>query len=51
MITEVFLEPCQTSMMKGFWKNNSQLLITQYFRKKLHRRCLTGSKYAFVLHN
>ena len=31
---EAYLEPCQTSMTKFFFKNNQRLLAIKYFRKK-----------------
>ena len=39
-LTETYLEPCQTSTMKLLYENSYRLLAINYFRKKVHHRCL-----------
>ena len=41
--SEVYLEPSQTSTVELFCENSRQLKAVNYFRKKLHRTCSTGS--------
>ena len=37
---EVYLGPYQTSMMDHFFESSLRLKSVNYFRKKLHRRCI-----------
>ena len=41
------MEQSQTSMMERSCENSYRLKAVIHFRKKLYRKCSTGSKYTF----
>ena len=48
-LVESHLESCQTSAMELSYENNKRLWLLDDFRKKLHRRCLTGLRICLLL--
>ena len=49
MRSEAYSKPYQTSEMEFSFENREQLKAVNYFRKKLHIRCLTVSLVKYLL--
>lgn len=47
--TKTYLKPCQTAMAERLCENRLELLVINYFKKELRRRCFTGFKGGYVL--